>query len=64
MSRLVIVSNRVTVPEPGQPPPPGGLAVAVHAALKNRPGVWFGWSGKVDENTNVEPAVVQRDQVT
>ena len=64
MSRLVIVSNRVTVPEPGQPPPPGGLAVAVHAALKNRPGVWFGWSGKVDENINVEPAVVQRDQVT
>ena len=38
MSRLVIVSNRVTVPEPGKPPPPGGLAVAVHAALKNRSG--------------------------
>ncbi len=64
MPRLVIVSNRVTVPEPGQPPPPGGLAVAVHAALKNRPGLWFGWSGKVDENPNVEPTTVQREQVT
>ncbi len=38
VSRLVIVSNRVTVPEPGQPAPPGGLAVAVHAALKDRDG--------------------------
>lgn len=64
MSRLVIVSNRVTVPEPGQPPPPGGLAVAVHAALKSRPGVWFGWSGKVDESPNVEPTTVVREHVT
>ena len=64
MSRLVIVSNRVTIPEPGKPPPPGGLAVAVNAALKNRPGVWFGWSGKIDDNTNAEPTVAVRDNVT
>ncbi|RYB03030.1 alpha,alpha-trehalose-phosphate synthase (UDP-forming) [Lichenibacterium ramalinae] len=64
MSRLVIVSNRVTVPEPGQPQPPGGLAVAVHAALKSRPGLWFGWSGKVDDGAAVEPQTVQRDNVT
>ena len=64
MPRLVIVSNRVVVPEPGEPPPPGGLAVAVHAALKNRPGVWFGWSGKVDDNATAEPQTVERDRVT
>ncbi len=64
MSRLVIVSNRVVVPEPGKPPPPGGLAVAVHAALKNREGLWFGWSGKVDEDPNVEPTIAVRDNVT
>ncbi len=64
MPRLVIVSNRVTVPEPGQPAPPGGLAVAVHAALKNRPGVWFGWSGKVDDSPSVEATTVVRDNVT
>ena len=63
MSRLVIVSNRVTVPEPDQPPPPGGLAVAVHAALKSRPGLWFGWSGKTDENPAVEPQTYERDNV-
>ena len=64
MPRLIIVSNRVTVPEPGHPAPPGGLAVAVNAALKNRPGVWFGWSGKVDDGVSVEPQTVQRDNIT
>ena len=43
MSRLVVVSNRVAVP--GQNAP-GGLAVALQAALGERGGLWFGWSGK------------------
>ena len=47
--RLVIVSNRVAVPEPGNKQTAGGLVVAVKAALRNRTGVWFGWSGKIDE---------------
>ncbi len=64
MSRLVIVSNRVVVPEPGKPAPPGGLAVAVHAALKNRSGLWFGWSGKVDDGPLPEPTVAVRDNIT
>ena len=42
MSRLVVVSNRV--PAPGQPPQ-GGLAVAVQAAMRERGGIWMGWSG-------------------
>ncbi len=64
MSRLVIVSNRVVIPEPGKAPPPGGLAVAVHAALKNRPGIWFGWSGKVDDSPDLEPSITVRDNVS
>ncbi|MGO4871399.1 MAG: hypothetical protein ACLPGW_12440, partial [Roseiarcus sp.] len=44
--RLIIVSNRVAVPEPGNKQMAGGLVVAVKAALRNRTGVWFGWSGK------------------
>src|SRR5690606_28421783 len=43
MSRLIVVSNRV--PDPDRPPL-GGLAVAIHAALEERGGVWMGWSGK------------------
>ncbi|MEP0321260.1 alpha,alpha-trehalose-phosphate synthase (UDP-forming) [Bauldia litoralis] len=45
MSRLIVVSNRV-------PPPAdkgasaGGLAVALQAALRDRGGLWLGWSGE------------------
>ena len=50
MSRIVAVSNRVAIPTSGKSA--GGLAVGVLAALKDRGGVWFGWSGKT---TNSEP---------
>jgi trehalose 6-phosphate synthase len=43
MSRLVVVSNRVALPGENRA---GGLAVGLLAALKERGGVWFGWSGK------------------
>ena len=48
--RLIIVSNRVAVPDPKGPRQAGGLAVAVNAALKQREGIWFGWSGRVGED--------------
>jgi trehalose-6-phosphate synthase len=47
--RLILVSNRVNVPIAGVPRQAGGLTVAVNAALKQREGVWFGWSGKVSK---------------
>src|SRR5690606_548344 len=43
--RLVIVSNRVALPGESRP---GGLAVALQAALEDNGGLWFGWSGKID----------------
>lgn len=55
MSRLIVVSNRV-------PPPAdkgasaGGLAVAMTEALKERGGVWLGWSGETAP-TDSESAV-------
>src|SRR5580704_6104986 len=49
--RLVVVSNRVAVPDPEGPRAAGGLAVAVNAALKHREGLWFGWSGKIKDDT-------------
>ncbi|PSC06261.1 alpha,alpha-trehalose-phosphate synthase (UDP-forming) [Alsobacter soli] len=47
--RLVVVSNRVPVPSASGSPAAGGLAVALNAALQQRGGFWFGWSGKVSE---------------
>ena len=49
MSRLVIVSNRVALPDRTSS---GGLAVALQAALEETGGLWFGWSGRIDEETS------------
>ncbi len=43
MSRLVVISNRVSAGGGAE----GGLAVALSAALRAQGGVWFGWSGEV-----------------
>jgi trehalose 6-phosphate synthase len=48
MSRLILVSNRVSTPKPrSEPGAQGGLAVALTAALRESGGIWFGWSGEV-----------------
>lgn len=51
MNRLVVVSNRVAVPGENRA---GGLAVGLLAALKERGGMWFGWSGKVTRESSGE----------
>jgi len=62
--RIVIVSNRVAVPESPRAPVAGGLAVAVKAVLKNRNGLWFGWSGKVDDEPSQEPKTIEMNKIT
>ena len=42
--RLVLVSNRVTLPKEARA---GGLAAALQAALSETGGLWFGWSGRI-----------------
>ncbi|MCY1259409.1 Trehalose-6-phosphate synthase [compost metagenome] len=49
MPRLVVISNRVAIPDEGSAFAPGGLAVAVEATMRERSGLWFGWSGQVQE---------------
>ena len=49
MGRLIVVSNRVSVPDDRRGVRAGGLEVAIKAALKPRSGFWFGWSGRVGE---------------
>ncbi|WP_374545930.1 alpha,alpha-trehalose-phosphate synthase (UDP-forming) [Rhodoblastus sp.] len=60
VARLVIVSNRVAAPQSAREAQAGGLAVAVKAALKNRSGLWFGWSGQVRSG---EPEVAEPDHL-
>jgi trehalose 6-phosphate synthase len=54
LARLIVVSNRVSMPSPGGAPRAGGLEVALAPVLKGIQSVWFGWSGNV----------VAADQVT
>ena len=44
MGRLVVVSNRVAAAEDAARA--GGLSVALRAALRAGPALWFGWSGE------------------
>jgi trehalose 6-phosphate synthase len=48
MSRLVMVSNRVALPEELRA---GGLAIALKAAIEEAGGMWFGWSGHVADQS-------------
>jgi trehalose 6-phosphate synthase len=52
--RLIVVSNRVPVPSNAGSPNAGGLAVALDAALKQRGGLWFGWSGNTVDGREPE----------
>ena len=61
MARLIVVSNRVALPDQGALP--GGLAVGVLAALHGPDGgMWFGWSGKTQEVPG-DPEVQTRDDI-
>ncbi len=46
--RLVIVSNRVSLPQTAKANM-GGLAVAMSAVLREHGGIWMGWSGKTGD---------------
>lgn len=48
MSRLVVISNRVALPKNARA---GGLASAMQAALAESGGLWFGWSGRLVEES-------------
>ena len=49
MSRLIVISNRVSAATGQLSGAQGGLAVALTAALREYRGLWFGWSGKLTE---------------
>ena len=46
MSRLIVISNRVSAPTGSHSGAQGGLAVALQSALSEMGGIWFGWSGE------------------
>lgn len=62
MTRLVCVSNRVSLPRRGAAP--GGLAIGLLAALRQTGGMWFGWGGEVANDDPGEAKIQIRDNLT
>jgi trehalose 6-phosphate synthase len=62
VTRLVAVSNRVTVPR--RATAAGGLAVGVLAAMKSRGGLWFGWNGETTDGEPGPAVLASRQNVT
>ena len=64
MRRLLLLSNRVSPIQTtgANRGATGGLAVAIHDALTESQGVWFGWSGKVLEEVSERVPQQQRQE--
>jgi len=61
LARLVVVSNRVGVPD--RSARAGGLEVAIRPTLRRRGGLWFGWSGRVADNDPGPAKLVEHDNI-
>src|SRR4028118_485767 len=65
MSRLIVISNRVSAPKArSEAGAQGGLAVALGAALKEYRGLWFGWSGEKTDHFTGHINMQREDGVT
>ena len=62
MSRLVCVSNRISLPRKSAAP--GGLAIGILSALKRTGGLWFGWGGETVDHETGDPDIHIREGVT
>ena len=64
MSRVVVISNRVMLPNEKKPEAAGGLAVALYDTLQETNGLWFGWSGRITTNEDIKPNVKKDAGIT
>lgn len=64
MARLILVSNRVSIPRTGGAHRAGGLEVALAPILKETESVWFGWSGNVVQADKVSTQTIERSKTS
>lgn len=57
MGRLVVVSNRIADPRKTAA---GGLAVALGEVLNSTGGMWFGWSGRIVDHSDIDDVNIER----
>jgi trehalose 6-phosphate synthase len=64
VSRLIVVSNRISRPAGRGAAQTGGLAMALTAGLRAYNGLWFGWSGATAAEFTGEITTTRSDGVT
>ena len=62
LARLIVVSNRVSIPG-DETKRAGGLEVALRPALQQNGGVWLGWSGKIAPADELETRVLRHKNI-
>src|SRR4029077_6759599 len=62
LARLIVVSNRVSLPD-NSVKRAGGLEVALRPALEENGGVWLGWSGKVASGGELQTRSVRHKNI-
>ncbi len=62
LARLIVVSNRVSLPD-NSVKRAGGLEVALRPALEENGGVWLGWSGKVASGGELQTRSVRHNNI-
>lgn len=61
MERLVVVSNRIALPDTSKNSA-GGLAVGLLDALEEHGGLWFGWNGEINQLSSEEQPLQVEEQ--
>jgi trehalose 6-phosphate synthase len=64
MSRLIVISNRLSRPSDRGAATSGGLAMALAAGLRQYKGLWFGWSGRTTPHFSGKLTTTKSDGVT
>jgi trehalose 6-phosphate synthase len=64
VSRLIVISNRVSPAGDEHGASVGGLTMALSAALREHNGIWFGWSGRTVETYTGQLSVQRGGGVT
>lgn len=64
MTRLIVISNRVSAATGDPGGAQGGLAVALTSALRECRGLWFGWSGELTDEFSGQINFKREDGVT
>jgi trehalose 6-phosphate synthase len=62
LARLIVVSNRVSLPD-NSAKRAGGLEVALRPALQENGGVWLGWSGKIASGCELQTRSVRHKNI-